>query len=45
MLNKLAGEITKEGVRPARSYFRKLTEVAAGEERPELTTARAKIRE
>lgn len=29
----------------ARSYFRKLTEVAAGEERPELITARAKIRE
>ena len=29
----------------ARSYFIKLTEVAAGEERPELTMARAKIRE
>ncbi|HXY51381.1 MAG TPA: hypothetical protein VEI01_18165 [Terriglobales bacterium] len=29
----------------ARSYFKKLTEVAAGEERPELMTARAKIRE
>ena len=29
----------------ALSYFKKLTEVAVGEERPELSTARSKIQE